>query len=118
MGIEFIRTRSKKHEKAQSREYLRAVDDLLVRESEPRRSLVFMATVTGDIEELAPDTELLLKARGDHLDCFLRSKLVAIVTAPPAAWLARIIEQPEGVCAGTVEERHRDARKIKVRITA
>ena len=117
MGIEFIRSRSKKHEKAQSREYLRAVDDLLVRESEPRRSLVLMADVTADLEELAPDTELLLRATGDHIECFHRAKLVAIVKTPPAAWLARISEQPEGFCAGTVEERHRDAGKIKVRIT-
>jgi hypothetical protein len=117
MGIEFIRSRSKSHQKAQSREYHRAVDDLLVRESEPRRSLVFMATVTGDIEEVSPDTELLLQASGDHLDCFYRSKLVAVIQAPPASWLARIAEQPEGLCAGTVEERHRDAGKIKVRIT-
>jgi hypothetical protein len=117
MGLEFIRGRSKGHSKAQSREYHRAGDDLLVSADQPRRSLVFLANVVGAIDDVAPDTELLLQANGDHIDCFFRSNLVAVVSDPPASWLARVAELPEGICAGRVEERHRDAGKIKVRIT-
>lgn len=120
MGIEFIRERSKPHQKAQSREYIRAADDLLVSANSPRRrSITFFAKIEGDqnFERLAPGTELVLQANGDHLDCFLNGRLVAKVNDPMSSWLAAVHEQEEASCAAHVEERHRDAGLISVRVT-
>ncbi|MBX3655908.1 MAG: hypothetical protein KF686_17125 [Ramlibacter sp.] len=122
MGIEFIRERSKPHQKAQSREYLRAADDLLVSANPPRRrSITFFAKIEGDVsqtvERLTPGTELVLQADGDHLNCYLNGRLVATVNNPMPSWLAAVHEQEEATCAAHVEERHRDAGLISVRVT-
>jgi hypothetical protein len=122
MGIEFIRARSKPHQKAQSREFIRAADDLLVASNPPqRRSITFLADVEGDVAQnlahLDPGTELVLQVDGEHMNCYRNGRLVAKVRAPMSSWLAAIQEQDEGTCAGHVEERHRDAAVISVRVT-
>ncbi len=117
MGIEFIRSRSRSHEKAQTREYMRAGGDLFAQATLPSiSSMVFLARAVVAIEKLDPDTQVLLKAVDDHIDCFVMGQKVAIIEKPPAKLHAQISELPEGYCAGIIEERHIGASKLSIRV--